>query len=102
MYTDGEGVGARVGKPIREKSWPSAGSSSDYPFGSGKRFVRCICPKCGKDHKIFMLWSGRGQPRKYCTDCKAIISAYEQATLIEPYLSTSGHVKKRGRNNREE
>jgi hypothetical protein len=29
----------------------------------------CICPLCGKRHKLRMYWRGRGAPRKYCADC---------------------------------
>jgi len=29
-------------------------------------YVECICPKCGKHHKKFMLWTGTTVPRKFC------------------------------------
>ena len=25
--------------------------------------VKCVCPKCGSDHRMKMLWSGRGKPK---------------------------------------
>ncbi len=30
----------------------------------------CICPKCGTQHRIKLLWTGRGTPRKFCPICK--------------------------------
>lgn len=35
-----------------------------------KKKVICICPKCGKQHKMSLRWIGRGTPRKYCQPCK--------------------------------
>lgn len=34
------------------------------------RSIDCICPKCGTTHKLKMLWTGRGVPRKFCPICK--------------------------------
>ena len=31
-----------------------------------KQLVKCICPRCEKIHKRFILWTGRGTPRIYC------------------------------------
>ena len=28
-----------------------------------------ICPKCDKEHKMWMNWKGRGVPRKFCQAC---------------------------------
>jgi hypothetical protein len=40
-------------------------------FGCEKsRTVDCICPKCGAKHRLKMLWTGRGVPRKFCPICK--------------------------------
>jgi len=39
--------------------------------------VECICPKCGTTHKMKMLWSGRGKPKKYCPPCKSFVSGME-------------------------
>ncbi|VTR64375.1 hypothetical protein DESC_180087 [Desulfosarcina cetonica] len=30
-----------------------------------------------------MLWTGRGIPRKYCSSCKHLIDAYDDAALYE-------------------
>jgi hypothetical protein len=39
--------------------------------------VECICPKCGISHRIKLLWSGRGKPKKYCQPCKSFVSTIE-------------------------
>jgi hypothetical protein len=38
-----------------------------------KSFVICECPKCGLEHKIKMIWIGKGLPRKYCSQCNSIV-----------------------------
>lgn len=32
--------------------------------------TECICPKCGTRHRVKLLWTGRGVPRKFCPICK--------------------------------
>ncbi len=39
--------------------------------------VECICPKCGIAHRMKMLWSGRGKPKKYCPPCKSFVSTLD-------------------------
>jgi len=39
--------------------------------------VECICPKCGIAHRMKLLWSGRGKPKKYCQPCKSFVSTIE-------------------------
>jgi hypothetical protein len=39
--------------------------------------VECICPKCGLSHRLKLLWSGRGKPKKFCQPCKMLISTIE-------------------------
>ncbi|MFZ7124752.1 MAG: hypothetical protein ACOWWM_01180 [Desulfobacterales bacterium] len=34
------------------------------------RSIECVCPKCGTTHKLKLLWTGRGVPRKFCPICK--------------------------------
>ena len=34
------------------------------------KFTKCLCPKCGRIHKIKLNWTGRGMPRKFCAICK--------------------------------
>jgi hypothetical protein len=35
-----------------------------------KMETKCICPKCGKHHKLSIHWIGRGIPRKFCNSCR--------------------------------
>jgi hypothetical protein len=39
--------------------------------------VECICPKCGTRHRMKLLWSGRGKPKKFCPPCKSFVSTVE-------------------------
>lgn len=39
--------------------------------------VECVCPKCGSLHRLKLLWSGRGKPKKFCQPCKMLIGALE-------------------------
>jgi hypothetical protein len=39
--------------------------------------VECICPKCGAVHRMKLLWSGRGKPKKYCPSCKSFVVTIE-------------------------
>jgi hypothetical protein len=41
----------------------------------GAKFIPCICPSCGKEHKVRMYWTGAKsvKPRKYCKICKPLI-----------------------------
>jgi hypothetical protein len=39
--------------------------------------VECICPKCGAAHRMKLLWSGRGKPKKYCPSCKSFVATIE-------------------------
>ena len=39
--------------------------------------VECVCPKCGMGHRMKLLWSGRGKPKKYCPPCKSFVSTIE-------------------------
>jgi hypothetical protein len=40
--------------------------------------VECVCPKCGSDHRMKMLWTGRGKPKKFCPPCKIFVASIEQ------------------------
>ncbi len=35
-----------------------------------EKSTECICPKCGARHRVKLLWTGRGIPRKFCPICK--------------------------------
>jgi len=53
---------------------------SDHAVGSNYAdgiTVECICPKCGTSHRLKLLWSGRGKPKKYCAPCKSFVSTIE-------------------------
>jgi transposase-like protein len=43
--------------------------SDDTSYNS-KMKIECICPKCGARHRVKLLWTGRGVPRKFCPICK--------------------------------
>jgi hypothetical protein len=35
-----------------------------------EKSTECLCPKCGTRHRVKLLWTGRGMPRKFCPICK--------------------------------
>jgi hypothetical protein len=37
--------------------------------------TECVCPKCGTHHRVKLLWTGRGMPRKFCPICKHYASS---------------------------
>ena len=51
--------------------------------------VECICPKCGISHRLKLLWSGRGKPKKYCQPCKSFVSTIESIDFCD--ISTDIH-----------
>jgi hypothetical protein len=52
--------------------------------------VECICPKCGIQHKMKLLWSGRGQPKKFCQPCKTFVTTIESID----FCGVSSDIKK--------
>lgn len=38
----------------------------------------CICPKCRKIHKKKIFWTGNGDPRYFCHECRyhTIVAEY--------------------------
>ena len=40
--------------------------------------VECVCPKCGTRHRLKLLWTGRGKPKKFCQPCKTFVTSIEQ------------------------
>ena len=89
MYSNGEGLGTPIGKPPAD-------------FSGSKRLVRCICPRCRKIFNAYMMWAGRGMPRKYCADCKAIIETYDESAIFESNNVALIPAKKRGEGVRED
>ncbi len=43
--------------------------------------VSCVCPKCGSHHRMKLIWTGRGKPKKFCPPCKIFVSTIEHADL---------------------
>lgn len=41
---------------------------------SSSKSIECICPRCRTTHKVYMFWTGKSKPRKYCEKCKDLIS----------------------------
>lgn len=68
-------------------------------FSNGKCFVHCICPKCTDRHAVYMRWTGRGVPRKYCNNCRPLISGYDGAAVCEAAIYALGHSRKKGQRN---
>ena len=56
--------------------------------------VECICPKCGLSHRMKLLWSGRGKPKKYCQPCKSFISTIESIDFCGIPSSINRNVEK--------
>lgn len=43
--------------------------------------VNCVCPKCGSNHRMKLIWSGRGKPKKFCPPCKIFVQSIEHVDL---------------------
>ena len=96
MYANGGGLGIATLKKWREKKWRPV-DRDDPSRINGKRFVGCVCPKCDGRHSVYMRWTGRGVPRKYCANCKPLISTYDDMAVYEASVSAPEHSKKKGR-----
>jgi hypothetical protein len=95
MYSNGGGLEADIREKALDTGWQS--NRNTNLFKNGKCFVSCLCPKCGSYHRVYMLWSGRGMPRKYCANCKPVVSGYDEGVISEASISTAGHSRKGGR-----
>ena len=51
-----------------------------------EKSTECICPKCGTHHRVKLLWTGRGMPRKFCPVCKHYSTAIHDS---EPFTVSS-------------
>jgi hypothetical protein len=96
MYSSDTNPTAANCEKWSEKAWDHH-KREDRFFRTGKRFIRCICPKCRIVHQVYMLWTGRGVPRKYCAGCRPLVSGYDDAALYEAAVFVSGRVKKKER-----
>ncbi|WP_419660793.1 hypothetical protein [Desulfosarcina variabilis] len=95
MYSNGGGIGITVREKAPKLSFPP--KEEERRYKNGKAFVRCLCPKCNVLHNVYMLWTGRGMPRKYCVNCKPLVSGYDEAAFYEAAISTSGHTRRKGK-----
>ena len=96
MFVDDEVLGIRPHKTEIDNRWALQDTGNDRMFRAEKRFVRCICPRCAEHHSVYMLWTGRGTPRKYCANCRPVISSYDDAGIYEASISAPGHSRKKG------
>ena len=48
-----------------------------------EKSTECICPKCGARHRVKLLWTGRGTPRKFCPICRHYANAMNET---EPFV----------------
>lgn len=95
MYSNGGGQGISARKTSQDSGWqPGKGDNTEI-FKTGKTFVLCICPKCTAHHNVYMLWTGRGIPRKYCANCKPLVAGYDEAAIYEACVSAPGHSQKK-------
>ncbi|BBO86116.1 hypothetical protein [Desulfosarcina ovata] len=99
MYSIGGGLGisARKRKTAQDKGWQPNKNNERQQFKTGKAFVSCVCPKCASHHNVFMMWTGRGTPRKYCPNCRPLVAGYDDAAIYEACIAAPGHSKKKGR-----
>jgi Zn ribbon nucleic-acid-binding protein len=95
MFSNGAGIGIDVRDNTQKAGWYP--NERDQLFKNGKSFVRCLCPKCSIRHNVYMLWTGRGMPRKYCVNCKPLVSGYDDAAIYEASICPPGQSRKKGR-----
>lgn len=48
-----------------------------------KTSIQCLCPMCGKKHKLKILWTGRGTPRIYCHRCREQMTSISDCAVYE-------------------
>jgi uncharacterized protein len=97
MYSNGGSLVINVRDRLRQKVWQREENDHEDPSWREKRFINCICPKCNASHPIYMMWTGRGVPRKYCGNCKPLVSGYDEAAVYEASVSNPINSKRRGR-----
>jgi hypothetical protein len=55
--------------------------------------VECVCPKCGSDHRMKMLWTGRGKPKKFCAPCKIFVASIEPVDFCPMPSNFDTHIE---------
>ena len=48
-----------------------------------KTSTQCVCPKCGRHHKLKIYWTGTGTPRMYCHRCREIVGGISSSAIYE-------------------
>lgn len=46
-------------------------------------YVRATCPKCAKEHKVHIFWTGTGKARIYCQQCKTSLNSVSQLKSVK-------------------
>ena len=93
MYSNGGGIGISNRETTQQASLPI--DKARGIAGNHKCFVRCICPRCDARHSVYMHWTGRGTPRKYCVNCKPLVAGYDFSSVYESSISTPGQSRKK-------
>lgn len=102
MYSNSLDLGMVKQEKWLEQVWRYHQNDDGRLVKNGKHFVWCICPKCSAQHSVYMMWTGRGEPRKYCTICKPLVSGYDDIALYEASVDPLGPSKKKGRHHKNE
>jgi hypothetical protein len=55
---------------IKEKRPTRKKSERQRHTSSMSASTLCFCPKCEENHYLFIFWTGRGIPYKYCKGCQ--------------------------------
>ena len=97
MYSNDRILTVGANEKLMLKAWHRTQENQKKFTDKGKYFVECICPKCSVRHQYYMMWTGRGVPRKYCGNCKPIVSGLDETAYCEVSFSKFGRLKKRGR-----
>ena len=43
-----------------------------------------VCPKCGRKHRVWIFFNGRGKIRKYCKECAVLAQKSELVYSLPP------------------
>jgi phage FluMu protein Com len=59
--------------------WVNRSARKEY-LEAGKASTVAKCPKCDVLHETYIKWTGRGMPRIYCTNCRPMVAAINDAS----------------------